>query len=200
MNDGAHTRDNTRARRDIPGPQGSSSGGKSAPDVSICGSTWSSKFSWKTIESIGSSDHLPILITINERTEQQPIYNGQVRWRTTNVDWNAYTEEIEASIEPLMSAGATIDKWSHDLNTCITNAASKHLGTVRPGKGRKTWETPQVREAIRRRNKLRKNVASSRDEWITSCKAAREAVNEAKINAWRKVLDDASNSQNPASP
>ena len=114
MNDRAHTWVNTRARRDTPGPQGSDSGGKSYPDVSICGSVWSSKFTWKTDEPIGGSDHLLILITINERTEQQPIYTGQVRWKTTNVDWTAFTEEIEASIESTiestMPSGESIEK------------------------------------------------------------------------------------------
>ena len=38
-----------------------------APTVSLCGSNWSAKISWRLAESIGSSDHLPILTKLNHK-------------------------------------------------------------------------------------------------------------------------------------
>ena len=35
-------------------------GNDSTPDISLCGSNWSVKTSWRLAETIGSSDHLPV--------------------------------------------------------------------------------------------------------------------------------------------
>ena len=37
-------------------------GNDSTPDISLCGSNWSAKTSWRLAEPIGSSDHLPIIM------------------------------------------------------------------------------------------------------------------------------------------
>ena len=44
-----------------------STGNDSTHGISLCGSNWSAKISWRLAESIGSSDHLPILTKINHK-------------------------------------------------------------------------------------------------------------------------------------
>ena len=103
MNDGSHTRSNrsspiqptptqptTQQSTTLP-PQSplpptqtpstrTASEGKSAPDVSICGRTWQNKYEWKTTEAIGSSDHLPIAITICDSVQHHEcIFRGAPR-------------------------------------------------------------------------------------------------------------------------
>ena len=76
----------------------------------------------------------------------------------------------------------------------MTDVARKTVGTVKPGRRARCWETPAVREAIRKRNRLRHCVKTRRKEWLDACRAAQEAISEAKTNAWRKVLDECTNS------
>ena len=42
-------------------------GNDSTHGISLCGSNWSAKISWRLAESIGSSDHLPILTKLNHK-------------------------------------------------------------------------------------------------------------------------------------
>ena len=192
MNDGTHTRVNTRSALNKPSP---ASEGKSAPDVSICGTYWSSKFTWRTSEAIGSSDHDPIEITLNEKISLQPIFKGIPRWKTKGVDWAKFTSEVDEQLDK-MPDHTNVHRMAKDLEDVIIQTAQKFVGTTTPGKGRKPWITPEVKEAIKLRNKLRKNISKNREEWLAACKAAREAIIEAQENEWRKVLEDASESHN----
>ena len=51
------------------------------------------------MEQIGSSDHLPIAICINERTQMGSVYKGQPQWKSSGVDWKAYSEAIESTVK-----------------------------------------------------------------------------------------------------
>ena len=190
MNDGTHTRVNTHSAKNKPSP---ASEGKSAPDVSICGTFWSSKYTWKKSEAIGSSDHEPIEITLNEKVSLQPIFKGIPRWKSKGVDWATFATEVDDDVEKIPGY-TNVHRLAKSFEDTIIKAALKIVGTTTPGKGRKPWITPKVKEAIRHRNKLRKNISKNREEWLTACKAAREAILEAQENEWKKVLEDASES------
>ena len=56
--------------------------------------------------------------------------------------------------------------------------------------------TPTVRGAIRKRNKLRRDVKARRKEWLEACREATDAINEAKKQSWRDLLEDAINANN----
>ena len=47
-------------------------GNDSTSDISLCGSSWSAKTSWRLAEPIGSSDHLPIIIEVNHKICYKP--------------------------------------------------------------------------------------------------------------------------------
>ena len=199
MNDGSYTRENTRSvpSSDTPGSQ-PTSGGKSAPDVSLCGSSWSSRYSWRTTDAIGSSDHLPILVTLHHKIRLQPIFKGQDRWSLARANWEAFTAEVESSISSAMPDDGSIDVLAQGFQSILIKAATFHVGTSRSGKGRKSWETPKVRDVIRKRNRLRQFAGNRRAEWLDACKSTRQTIDEAKTDAWRQVLDDASNSPGDA--
>ena len=69
-------------------------GNDSTPDISLCGSTWSAKTSWRLAEPIGNSDHLPIIIEINRKICYKPVIPRSARWRRNGVDWSCFTNEI----------------------------------------------------------------------------------------------------------
>ena len=51
---------------------------------------------------------------------------------------------------------------------------------------------------IRNRNRLHQTVHQNRQEWIDACREANEAINEAKTESWKTLLQDAmSNSDGP---
>ena len=82
---------------------------------------------------------------------------------------------------------------SEEFQTIITNAAKKHIGKTKQGKGKVSWVTPAVRDAIKKMNKLRQNVSNNRNEWLDACQDAIMTFNHAKEDAWRGVLEYSSN-------
>ena len=55
-------------------------GGLSTPDVTLAGKKWSNKHNWSLGDQIGKSDHLPIIIIINEETCHQSVSGKYARW------------------------------------------------------------------------------------------------------------------------
>ena len=145
---------------------------------------------WNVVEPIGRSDHLPIVITVNMSVKHQSIYGTKPRWRSNNVDWTKFSEEIEGKMEgledlPLLSRIAK-------LTSTIIDAAKIHVRKVKPGKRTKVFMTPTVREAIRKRNKARKFSGRERnEEWLQACQEVNEKIKEAKEESWREVLEEA---------
>ena len=164
-------------------------GGESAPDVSLVGKKWYNKCSWSTCEGIGNSDHLPILVTINASIQHQSIFGKAARWRKNGVDWNAFRQEAEATCDTFTSEqNATVRVLR--FNTALIEAAQKHVGKTKPGPRTKTHMTPTVRAALKKRNKLRKDVKNNRQAWLDACKEAQEEINNAKEDSWRDLLED----------
>ena len=56
--------------------------------------------------------------------------------------------------------------------------------------------TPHVRAKIRIRNQLRRTINTNRQEWINACREANEAINEAKTDSWKEVLEGVMTSTN----
>ena len=54
--------------------------------------------------------------------------------------------------------------------------------------------TPHVWAKIRKRNRLRQTIHQNRQEWIDACCEATEAINEAKTESWKNLLQDAMSS------
>ena len=58
--------------------------------------------------------------------------------------------------------------------------------------------TPHVRAKIRNWNRLHQTIHQNHQEWIDACCETNEAINEAKTESWKNLLQDAmSNSNGP---
>ena len=58
--------------------------------------------------------------------------------------------------------------------------------------------TPHVQAKIHEHNCLRQTIHQNRQEWTDACREATEAINEAKTESWKNLLQDAmSNSDGP---
>lgn len=58
--------------------------------------------------------------------------------------------------------------------------------------------TPKVRYAIKKRNRLRKQVSTKRKEWLDACQEVREVTEESKRNRWIDYLDTIQSEQDSA--
>ena len=76
------------------------------------------------------------------------------------------------------------------------SVAETHVGKTKPRKKAKPWMTPHVRAKIRIRNQLRRTINTNRQEWKNACREANEAINEAKTDCWKEVLEDAMTNTN----
>ena len=56
--------------------------------------------------------------------------------------------------------------------------------------------TPHVWAKIRNQNRLRHMIHQNRQEWIDACHEANKAINEAKTENWKYLLQDAMSNSN----
>jgi len=101
-----------------------------------------------------------------------------------------FQEAVETSIEQLEHKDSLKDRAA-TFTSILTEAASTHVGKVKPGRRSKTWMNPAIRTAIRKRNRLRRQISTKREEWLASCREVNEAVRDSKTESWRNLLDDA---------
>ena len=164
-------------------------GKESAPDVTFCGQDFAGKCEWSTSDPIGNSDHLPIIITIQIKVTHQTFLGAVSRWKCNGVDWSAFSSQTDDDFKlmtPLKLKPSVIR-----FNSTLTNAAKKLVGRTKPGKRSKPWLTATVKAKIKLRNRLRRKINEKRKEWREACKDVNEAINRAKEESWREVLEDA---------
>ena len=165
-------------------------GNDSTPDISLCGSNWSAKTSWRLAEPIGSSDHLPIIIELNHKICHKPVIPRSARWRRNSVDWSCFTNKVESKMSNLRHESNLSLRVSR-FNGILVSAATIHVGKSKPSKTSKPCMTPHVWAKIRNRNRLRQTIHQNRQKWIHACREATEAINEAKTESWKGFLQDA---------
>ena len=58
--------------------------------------------------------------------------------------------------------------------------------------------TPHMQAKIRAQNRLRRSIHQNHQEWVDACREATKAINEAKTESQKDLLQDAmSGSHNP---
>ena len=154
-------------------------GNDSTPDISLCGSNWSAKTSWRLAEPIGSSNHLPIIIEVNHKICYKPVIPRSAWWCRNGVDWSCFTNEVESKMSNL-SYEPNLSLRVSRFNEILISDATTHVGKSKPSKRSKLWMTPHVRAKIRTRNHFCKTIHQNHQEWIDACREATEAINKAK--------------------
>ena len=109
----------------------------------------------------------------------------------------AKTNDIKTKMSHLLNEPNLSLRVSR-FNDILISTATTHVGKSKPSRRSKPWITPHVRAKIRNRNRLRQTIHQNRQEWIDACREATEAINEAKTESWKNLLQDAmSNSDGP---
>ena len=179
LNDGSPTRVNR------------GTGGGSAPDLTVVHSSLVGRAKWAVSESFGS-DHSAMLVELECGVCARPSPSPEWGWCWRSADWPAFTAEVERRLSQ-----ATADLADSDLDTRVEflcsvtlESARRHVGRRQVDRNRKTWMTGEVRQAIRERNALRRQIGSRREAWIEACRRVRELIREAKQRKWRHFVEE----------
>ena len=158
-----------------------------APDTSFVHSAMLDKCTWETVNEFGS-DHLPILI---EYEDQIPEVNvkPKYRWRMREANWSKFTAEIENKI-PSRYEGRDLNVLEKSLRRIIKKAAHKHVGKKKIAQRNRTIMTPEIKEAIEKRNELRTKISTNREEWIQACRTSAELIQEEKERRWKEYVSE----------
>ena len=122
------------------------------------------------------------------KVTHQSVLGKAARWKRNGVIWSNYTDAVEEAVKSLPTEN-NITKRIPGFNKIITDAAMAHVGKTKPKKTSKTYMTPTVRAALKKRNKLRKNVRHQREEWLDACKEAQEEISKARQESWEDLLE-----------
>ena len=174
-------------------------GGSSAPDVTLFHSSLSERTEWSVSECLGS-DHLPIILSIDcQVSTLSPPPITQLRWNWKKANFDGFRVCIESSIHTNleMVENMTLNKKMHFLNDSIIKAATEHIGTVKITKNCKEWMSREIREAVKDRNRLRRQVSTRRTDWIEACRVVQALIKESKEKKWFDFLSDVSSSSDP---
>ena len=142
------------------------SGKGSAPDQAFVHSSKLDRFSWKVVEDFGS-DHLPIIISYQDMfptVNNKPVY----KWNLKKADWEKFSEEVEKTI-PRNYARKNLDKIEKCLRKAVIKAANKHSGKKKISVKVKSYLTAEVKESIKNRNALSKEIGTSWRRWKKAC-------------------------------
>ena len=167
-------------------------GGCSTPDITIVSKNLEQHITWTVDEDLGS-DHSPIIIKVRNvktRIHKEPG-KRKLRWKRKgdNVNWDGFCEFVEERIDQIPK-DASLKERNSQFTELMIKAGLVHVGKSKPRNNRFQWYTPAVRTAIKKRNKLRREVKEKREEWLKATVEARELINEAKEQSWIDFLDE----------
>ena len=115
LNSGAATRHNR------------STGNPSSPDIFLAPTTWTNRLRWQTVEDIGGSDHLPILIQAFCRTQRLAAPARRQRWKR-NHDMSEFRASLEHKLEDAKLQVDTLEsRQQFSKSERDTNRTSRRL-------------------------------------------------------------------------
>ena len=178
LNDGSGTRINR------------GTGNLSAPDVSIMHQSCLARADWWVGPHLGS-DHFPVMIRVEldvlclKGVKPEPRRN----WKAA--DMMGFREEVESAVTSIADLlhGAPLPLRVRTLVGILAEADRRHIPRVHIRTQQKIWLTREVREAIKRRNSLRRQISTRREEWIEACRTANRLACEAKRRKWEEFIE-----------
>jgi len=157
-----------------------------SPDITTISSNFAKFTTWQTITAL-SSDHIPIMITINTKANTIPQHTNRCYTNYRKANWKTFTEEIETTLSDSATPTNT-----HTGNQILTNAillADKH--NIPKGK-LNSHHTP-LPEHIGNKIKLRNSTrtANPKDPNIQTLNIEiNKLISNHKENQWKEKLSD----------
>jgi RNA polymerase subunit RPABC4/transcription elongation factor Spt4 len=160
-----------------------------SPDITTISSNLANQATWETKTSL-SSDHLPIIITINTKTNFRLNLSKRTFINYKKANWEKFTEEIENNIQ-----SAPTPENVHHSNKLLTNLillADKHY--IPKGKVKDiNHPLPQnIKQKIKERNILREKNPSD-PLIIPLSKEITQMIHKNRRSTWESKLDQIGN-------
>lgn len=121
-------------------------------DVSFISPGIHTLFNWNTHSDLGSSDHFPIIISVN----QPKIISRRPKWKIKNADWRGFCEEVNLSpVDNILN----IDEKSIFISNTIYSAAVSNIPrtTNKPKRLPVPWWNEDISKARKERIKALRN-------------------------------------------
>ena len=115
--------------------------------------------------------------------------NPKYRWKLAKADWSKFAEEVDKNL-PKRYHNKNINKLEKILRKNIVKAANKHVGKKKCSPQNKCWMTDPIKEAIHKRNQLRKGMPESRTEWIEACRQTSDMIRKEKESQWKDYVEE----------
>ncbi|KAK9876352.1 hypothetical protein WA026_012661 [Henosepilachna vigintioctopunctata] len=168
---------------------------KSSPDITICTTNIGRKATWETIWDPGNSDHLPILITINNFKSKLGTHKVPfpfIRFNTKRAEWNLLNEKLSNEIDRVNNLEDFMELLTQCSVSCIPikkiyNSKNKTV----------PWWTNELTN-LKKAQRLAINIyfrESSTTNYITVKKTTaqlRQATRKAKQQAFRSLCEQLS--------
>jgi hypothetical protein len=155
----------------------------SSPDITIIPNTLFNHTNWKTQTAL-SSDHLPIIITINLTHKQDYTPNKRSYTNYKKADWDSYTNHIEDKLQTIPTTAT-----AHELNKILTRTIMEADKQYIPkGTIRKHQPIPaHIRLLIKQRDQTRKqNPTDDRIQALNT--QITQAIQTSKQEKWIEQL------------
>jgi ribonuclease HI len=177
LNDGTPTRVNL------------ATGGMSSPDLTVMDSSWAGRAEWRVIDGTGS-DHSAIITVLNIRTDCLKNKRRKMRWNWAAADWDSFQDVTEGRFQSIQwDESAGIKECNAQFCRILLEAAEQCVTRVSVAAERRPWMSREVREAMKRRNRLRRTVRENREEWLDACRDVRELVEAARKRKWTEFVE-----------
>ena len=144
----------------------------STPDLFVAPSSVASRVYWNAVVDMGS-DHLPITIELECEVNATKPGAARPRWNSKGVDWAVFSSEVERRAEEF----STSDKLCvrvKTFNEILRSAARVAVGRTKPRKTNNTPMTPRIKTLAKKKNMLRRNWRTRREEWLEACRETKE--------------------------
>ena len=161
-------------------------GKESTPDVTMVHANQAERYDWSV------SHHKPIVITRHAENRSQVNNNAIYKWNLGKANFKEFSEQVERDL-PKEYERKNINKLEQILRKTIIKAANKNVKKKEITKDSKPMMSQEVKEKIKERDKLRKNIKSEpegRTKWIESCKEVRELIRKEKEDSWEEYVED----------
>ena len=161
----------------------------SSPDQTFVHAAQIERFKWRAEDNL-NSDHKPIIITYQNATIPKVNTSPQFIWKLSKADWPKFTEMIEERVQAIDTT-QSVFKMEEALSKEIRKAANKHIGRKKMDSNTKPFMTKEIKEAIKRRNQLRKTSSGKeREELNQACQEVASLIREEREKAWREYVEN----------
>ncbi|KAK9882925.1 hypothetical protein WA026_023813 [Henosepilachna vigintioctopunctata] len=166
----------------------------SAIDLTMCDPTVEHLLSWKPLDDLYGSDHLPLEISIQRNIPYAQPQNSD-RWNLTSADWKKYATFVEThitSVDIYLNIDDIIAQFTEILNQA-GNESTKKIFWVGNSRRKDPWWNERCELSNRNRkhayNRLKKCfTVENLVEYKKLRAKARYIMKESKTNSWRSYV------------